>query len=327
VPVADFLEIIPSSAHIALFSISLLLMGGIVFRPSRKLAIAIVIIEIILCLLDQNRWQPWEYQFILMLFSFAVLRTDSSTWHSWLIIISGIYFFSGFSKLSPDFIHDTWNWLILQRGLGIDHPTLIIQRIGYMLPVFEMLIGLLLWIKRLKKFALVMIVILHVFNLVLLGPAGLNINPVIWPWNIFMPLACFYLLSEKIYYRPMYMYQWMLIILCLVMPFSMRFGVWDRYLSFTLYSGGMPQLMICSDEPDISKFNNGMDRSNSKIPCDSKILAAWDWGMNEMNTAPYPEYRVFKKIAKDWRKRYPGQKHQFYVTRSGFRYKVEKLDE
>jgi len=335
-----------------MFALSLLLMAGAVWEPTRRLITGVIILEILSCLLDQNRWQPWEYQFILMAFVYAGFEDHVKIKSGWLIILSGIYFFSGLSKLSPDFIHDTWQWLILNRWLGLHTLPGFVYKFGYVIPLVEIATGILILLPNWRKLSFKLILVIHIFNLILLGPTGLNINAVIWPWNVLMPLLAYYLfrvldqhgperksngvgikplpkgiqfsiLSNKNLWEDIRI--WLLVILCWILPFGMSMGYWDRYLSFTLYSGGVPQLMICSNDHEIDVIAPGSQRINSRIPCDDKLLAAWDWGMKAMKTAPYPEMRVYRKIAEDWKKAHPVSRNRFFIVRSGFNYRVEEM--
>ena len=92
-----------------------------------------------------------------------------------------------------------------------------------------------------------------------------------------------------------------------------------------LYSGGVEQLYICSHNPAAKKEMNAyMDKEFKVIPC-SPVLSVYKWGVAEMNTAPYPEKRVYKAIIKAWEKKYPGTTDRFYMYKPGFTYKVEEI--
>src|ERR1019366_5120531 len=67
VPPFNFL-FVPSFIHLVLFIFSLsALLALFIFPSKRFLLISVIIIEVFSCLLDQNRWQPWEYQYIFII--------------------------------------------------------------------------------------------------------------------------------------------------------------------------------------------------------------------------------------------------------------------
>src|SRR6187402_714402 len=72
IPPFDFLEGFTADVHLGLFYAAL---SGIflifLFPQSRLILLLTITIEFSSCLLDQNRWQPWEYQYIItVLFAF-----------------------------------------------------------------------------------------------------------------------------------------------------------------------------------------------------------------------------------------------------------------
>lgn len=65
---------------------------------------------------------------------------------------------------------------------------------------------------------------------------------------------------------------------------------------------------------------------NGYIPCKYPI-SVYNWSAIVMQTTPYPEDRVFRVIAQEWRKMFPHAEVQFYIFRSGFSPAMEKLRE
>ena len=68
-PVFDFLPSLPKPIDGILFGLTLifLLLIGTLRNP-QKYIIAFLVCAMILAILDQNRWQPWFYQYLLMFF-------------------------------------------------------------------------------------------------------------------------------------------------------------------------------------------------------------------------------------------------------------------
>ena len=76
VPPFNFL-FVPSVVHLVLFIFSLVTLLALFIFPSKKLLlISVIVIEILSCVLDQNRWQPWEYQYIFIILALVINFKD-----------------------------------------------------------------------------------------------------------------------------------------------------------------------------------------------------------------------------------------------------------
>lgn len=327
VPVLDILEKIPGLFQQCLFFFSLAAMATMFFLPGKKLALSILLAECLLCLFDLNRWQPWEYQFLFMLGVYSFAGNRPITRLNWQVIIIGLYFFSGFFKLNSGYTHDTWQNLVLQKWLGINNIPLWLLRAGYMNGMIEILAAVGLLFSTTRKWAVLILVLMHVFILLLLGPTGLNLNNVVWPWNILMPVLLIGLFNEpgKILSLPD-RHSYKLAIVCvawLILPFFHMKGFWDKYLSFALYSGGTEHLYICPCNhipEEIKKFE---EPAYSILPC-KKMISLYNWGMKELNVVPYPELRNYRAIAKKIDQKIP-EGNKYYLFKTGFRPEWRRL--
>ena len=328
IPVHDSLALLPASLHAVLFIISLVCLLLLLFFSNKKMIAVLLLAELLSCLLDQNRWQPWEYQFIFMLAVFVFIKEEKGIRFSWQLIIAGIFLFSGISKLNSAFIHDVWQSLMLHKWLGMGSVTIWADRAGYALPLIEMTAAVCLLISNTRKQAVWILTLMHLLILLMLGPLGLNINAVIWPWNILMPLLLFALFyDEPFQYRNARVWNRVsiLVLVCWwILPFFQLAGYWDKYLSSVLYSGGIEQLFICTSDPAAKKEMAVYMEEFKVIPC-SPVLSAYKWGVKEMRSAPYPEERVYRAIINAWRKRYPNTRDRFYIYKPGFAYTVREV--
>jgi hypothetical protein len=330
VPVHSILSAVPLYWHQVLLWSALFFMLLCLVFPGRKLALFILIPELLSCLLDQGRWQPWEYQFLFMLAAYVFYSNQQYLFTAWQLMLAGLYFFSGLSKINPAFIHDVWNHLFLHNWLGIYTNHEMIFRLGYALPLVEMLAAGLLCFERFRKVGIILLAAMHLIILALFGPLGLNRNPVIWPWNLLMPV-----LLVLLFYRQSFLpqrnfftkiFSWVMVGCFCILPWLHLADRWDHYLSFTMYSGGIGQLYLCTDDPAalqkmgkyMGSFRNGM------IPCRYPV-SVYHWGIREMNTAPYPQLRVYQSIGRQWKNRFPGVAVKFYIYTSGFSPRVEEL--
>lgn len=328
IPVNENLSSLPPIFHLLLLITSFACMAWLVVFPGKKMAMLLVVVELLSCLLDQNRWQPWEYQFICMIAVYSFINDEKKQLFTWQLIITGLYFFSGISKFNSAFIHDIWHNLFLRRWLGVTEITPWLTRLGYLLPLLEMGAAICLFFKQTRWIALWILITMHFVILLMLGPLGLEMNVVIWPWNVLMPLLLFILFSRQCfqpgkirYWRPV---TWLILVCWWMLPWLQLGGHWDKYLSSVLYSGGVPQLFICTDNVVAKKELGSLMTDGYKvIPC-TPALSTYQWGIFEMKTAPYPESRIYKAIVKKWKERYPGVNH-FYLYTPGFSYKLEEL--
>ena len=328
-PVSDLFAGLPEAVHIILFAASSISMLFLIFSPNRRTARVLLIAEILSCLCDQNRWQPWEYQFLFMTAAYVFVKDEDRLRFNWQLVAAGIYFFSGISKFNSSFIHDIWQNLILHHFFAIEHTNTWMLRAGYLLPVAEMLAGIGLLTIRMRRLSILFLAIMHLLILMGIGPFGLAINSVVWPWNIAMPVLLFRLFyyasfryKQKINWKP---FTWITLALWWIMPWLQLAGYWDKYLSSVLYSGGVEQLYICTDNPAAKKQLAFAFEKKINVPCDSSV-SLYKWSLAEMNVPPYPEPRVYKAVAKEWMKRYSEGNSKFIIIKPGFVPRVTELE-
>jgi hypothetical protein len=329
VPVSDLFSGLPAAVHIILFAVSLIGMLLFIFSGNKKIAWLFLIAEILSCLCDQNRWQPWEYQFLFMTTAYVIVKDEDRLRINWQLIIAGIYFFSGISKFSSAFIHDIWQNLLLHHFFGVAAPCKWLLRAGYVLPLAEMLAGIGLLTIRMRRPSIWFLAAMHLVILIGIGPFGLAVNSVIWPWNLAMPVILFLLFysdafryQKEVYRKP---FTSITLLLWWVMPWLQLAGYWDKYLSSVLYSGGVEQLYICSDNPVAAKQFASFFEQNKNVPCNT-ALSVYKWGMAEINVPPYPEPRIYRAVAKEWMKKYGEGNNKFMLIKPGFIPRVTELE-
>ncbi len=333
IPPFEFLDNIPNFVHLALFFIALSGIAFVGFFPKIKVILGLtIIIEISSCLLDQSRWQPWEYQYLLtFLFFFFYYREPKQFINYFSFLLIATYAFSGLHKLNGGFLYTVWERMILDRFMGFDAnqiQNIFIHYAGLALPIFEILAALgLLFSKNKRLFALLLIG-MHIFILIFLSPIGLNYNSIVWPWNVLMIFYLFILFfnhSTSISFRNLLSgFNIIPFTLIAILPIFSFFGLYDNYLSFNLYSGKLQSFRICVEEQKVDDdFKPFL--SKNRFYCDSKAsISVDDWAMKEMNVALYPEERIYLKIRKKWRKKYPNSEAEFVIYQ--YPYKKENIN-
>lgn len=326
-PVLESLYAVPSIIHLLLLATSLIALVMLLVRPlSYNVIIIVFASEIASCILDQNRWQPWEYQYLFTFFILLLNRkTPAYIVPAFAFILCSTYFYSGLSKFNPNFIAKIWDRLILKSFFNLPkeflrNPSLL--RLGYALPFIEMICGVALLFKPARRIAAILLVSMHLFNLVLLGPLGLRHNIVVWPWNVGMILFLYILFIKQ----PLNSFNFSLLfrrqnILVLifwgVLPLLTLIGKWDYYLSSNLYSANTPVLVMCvnsSAAPYPKELEPYILKDSRKICSGFGRINFTSWSLKELKVPCYPEIRIYKKIKKEMMARYPGYELSFFIS-------------
>ncbi len=317
--------IFPGWLHIFLFIGSIFLLLFVLFQPGNSIAIlALVAVEFVSCLADMTRWQPWQYLYLTLLVVHLVYKNNSKNlFKAYGIVMFSTYFFSGLSKLNGGFILLIWKRMILLRFMKLPASMVdmsVVNYLGYAIPGIEVLCSLLLFSKKYRSFAAVVLIVTHLFIMVMLGPVGLNFNPVVWPWNGVMIVLLYLLffnstcqLSLGACFNKNMLW---LSILWIILPVTNFFGFWDDYLSSNLYSGKTKHLYVCMDTtqyvlPKILKVNMS-DKKNALCE-NAATLSVSNWSLMELNVPAYPEKRYYIRLATMLSEKYPQNNSQFYL--------------
>lgn len=317
IPFFSFLQILPPFVHLILYFGSIFFLLLVALRPKQfRLLPILIIIEILACLLDQNRWQPWEYQYVFMFFILWVNRgNDKNVLSVLLIVLCSIYFYSGLQKVNPHFIKQVWSHTILNNFLHLStnitqQPNVL--RLGYVVPLLEMLLGIGLLLKKSRKIAIYFLLIMHILILLFIGPLGSCYNIIIWPWNLAMIVFLLIFLKQNIKSFDitsliLKRQNLFVLVVWIVFPILNFWGYWDYYFSSSLYSARIDICYIELNNPDknfeLKKYYRKKSVRDTAI--NKEIILLQDWALIELNTPPCPQARVYKKIKNEWERRYP----------------------
>lgn len=329
VPPFEFLENIPNYIHLALFFSALAGIAFVGFFQKNKFILGItIIVEVASCLLDQNRWQPWEYQYLLtFLFHFFYFKNQKQfvNYFSFLLIV--IYLNSGLHKLNGSFLYVVWEQMILIKFFGFNSNQIsntFCHFAGLSLGLIEVTAALgCLFFKNKKIYALLLIG-MHLFILILVSPIiGVNYNAIILPWNVLMIiliLIVFYNNETSLSFNNLLKsFNIIPFIILGILPFFCFLGLYDNFFSFNLYSGSLKYFRICVDENRISPAYKQYF-SNKKSFCSTKkVISGNDWSLKEMNVVIYPEVRFYKGIIKKWKEKNPNSEAEFYIYQYPFK--------
>jgi hypothetical protein len=178
--------------------------------------------------------------------------------------------------------------------------------IGYGIPLTEIGIAIGLVFRKTRNVSVLLAVITHI---VILSYLIINEqNTVVYPWNIAMILLAilgFYNSNNALKFWDnanirMRVIHGAAALFFLVLPALSPFGLWDKYLSFKLYSGSNGIWMIGLDkdeykkvDPELQPYFWKVDEPNGKYWIYVNL-----WAYEELNVPFYPEMRTFKRLGK-----------------------------
>ena len=290
-------------------AVALLLLAAVLSQGWRTTAAALGGC-VLLALQDQMRWQPWFYQYLLMLAAAAVCRDRRSEAFPVLcrILFVCLYIWSGLHKLTPAYarmyeatftapLAEQWPaWAVEMLRLG-----------GPVSPWLEIVLGAALCFRLTRNAGVIAAMGTHVAVLLLAGPAGTFTNTVIWPWNVVM-LAMVPLLFWRVADFGLRELRTgrhraaaaVLLLLAGVMPaFSMK-ERWDRYLSFHLYSGTERRMMIAVDDGAAAALPEDWRQQlqPSQHQPEVKELHYLAWSLAELRVPPPGDERLLLALAR-----------------------------
>ncbi|MES2764054.1 MAG: hypothetical protein V4677_17690 [Bacteroidota bacterium] len=289
----------------------LILLIAFSFSTQKKLpTVLLIFFCAYMCFDDQNRLQPWFYNYVLMLFVLLFYRhrvdepnNYTTVFISLQLLVALIYVFSGIQKMNSAFVPDTFEWMISSFDKVLSKRQLgIITKFGHAIPYFELSIGVLLLVKQLRFIILPLVILMHVLILIMLGPIGKSYNSVIWPWNIIMivlVLLLFADVKQERFFDISFLFKglsfYIVMTLMLIFPIFSLNNQYDSYLSSSLYSSNLNDCqLILSNKAykQLPKYIQAYCTTNE----DHNVLYIKRWCADELNVPCVPEYRIFKNV-------------------------------
>lgn len=278
----------------------------IFFAFNRPLIYCVVLLLFLFILEDINRFQPWVYMFCLMLLSVAFIYNkwgEQKVLFMIRMILAATYCWSGIQKLNHAFAVEIFPWLM--SPVGLKNFLLIHHRLAYLIPFIEVICGIALLTRSYYKYAGITLISMHLVLLYVLGPFGNAWNKLIWPWNAALIGIVILLINQKEYsgfflsMGSLFKSLWfiMLVILTCIMPAFSFSGLWDNYLSGSLYSGNIPEAIFYSSQNN-SYADSVMANIHNAVYSQKvgKYYVIDAWALDELNAPVYPEDRYFIRI-------------------------------
>jgi hypothetical protein len=306
-PILDGWPALGSPLDVAVVVALLAALPGVAIAPRpRWWAAAAAVLALILAADDQSRWQPWFYQYVVMLTALAIARDDGEALATWRLVLVGVYLWSGIQKLNATFVTHLFPWLleplapVLPAGL---HGLLL--RGWIVVPLMEIAVALGLLVPALRNAAVVGAIATHVAVLGLLGPLAHRTNAVVWPWN-----AALAVLAALLFWKDALPASRVLVprrlgphvvalLLFGALPALSFVGHWDDYLSGALYSGNVKAAALSLSDRVAAQLPDAARRHVVRNQVGANVLDVWEWSMGELGAPSYPETRVFRAVARE----------------------------
>lgn len=307
-PVLEGWPTIPAPVDVVVVGALLAVLGGVALVPRpRWWAGAATALALVLAADDQSRWQPWFFQYVVMLATLALARDAGDTLAAWRAVLVLLYLWSGLQKLNTTFMTQLFPWLVepLAGGLPAGLQRVLLGS-WLVIPLVEIAVAVGLLVPRLRNAAVVGAVATHVAVLGLLGPLGHGTNAVVWPWNAAMAALAALLFwnggraaaPHVVVPRRLGAHAAVLVLVG-VLPGLSFAGRWDAYLSGALYSGNVQAAALAVTDDVVSRLPDPARRHVARNRAGANVLDIWEWSMGELGVPSYPEDRVFRAVARD----------------------------
>ncbi len=206
-----------------------------------------------------HRLQVWFYFYGLLLFLFLWKKRISNEWLIMTMrgVVTGTYIWSGLHKFNSYFQTDIFPWLMEPLGLSS------FSWLAYGAGGVEVLIGIGLLFRPVRNLAVWASVAFHLVILGLLGPFGHQWNMVVWPWNLVMPFLVIFLffgikklnLRNRITRLLSFPAGLLVLFLVWILPGFNYLGITPEQLSFKMYAGSQPEMVLFFGETDRNLFD------------------------------------------------------------------------
>lgn len=274
-------------------------------------------------LLNQHRLQPWAYQGAIYATVFASMSVAQAK--RWLVVMAAsVYFYSGIGKIDYQFVHTVGQDFLRAvwfPGFGrlTDHfDAATMFRLAYVLPISESLVAIALLIPRSRRVAGVCVIVMHVALLAILGPWNLDHSAGVLCWNGLLVVQAWFLFvspsvhpgldldegldftreAKGVYSVVAPRISKSIMILALVMPLSERYGCWDHWMSWALYSPHTSRVEIEIHETAIDRLPAELVPYLSDDDRDQwNKLDLSEWSISRWKVPIYPQSRYQLAVA------------------------------
>ncbi|GAB4497825.1 MAG: hypothetical protein OHK0019_32140 [Saprospiraceae bacterium] len=312
----------------------ILLISTLIFTKRKPFLVLLNIWLLGLCAFDLNRLQPWVW-FYLLVFSVIVFgkkENEKAKVNALRWLLAGVYFWSGFNKLTPYFAEDNFAWFC--EAFDFTKPFSRFPALGYAVAFFEMSFAAgLLWEKTRPYFRWLVIGfhIVIIFFLI-----KLDWNRVVIPWNLAMA-GMVWVLNPSLEKRkdndapfttplPPSGGEGMGVGLTWLAPILCSFNLWPYTLSWQLYSNTQPEATFYRENnPVFATIEEEQIWGKYAFDDDSKLLLD-DWATDELKVPAFAAKRTFYQMGKYLIKNCNDDKGVYILTVNRWDKSAEKME-
>lgn len=317
VPFVAALTNVPSSVDwlaVAVVVVALII-AGVSTRETvwRRAMIAFAVATVLLMLLNQHRFQPWAYQFVLFATIMASCRAGVATQLMRWIVVS-IYVYSALSKFDYQFLHSLGPQFLSKLAgfagmVAADWPMDLQAWLASLFPIGELAIGIGLLAPRTRRIAMFAAIGSHVLLLLILGPWGLSHQPGVLVWNLFFIAQAWLLFAERKpneeandgepHLRLTERLCFLVTGIAIAFPASEPLGYCDHWPAWELYSPRSSRVQIAIHDSAIDRLPPvvQLQLSPASEYSDWRQLHIDRWSLDSLSVPIYPEDRFQMGVA------------------------------
>ncbi|MEI8017354.1 MAG: hypothetical protein WCH39_04090 [Schlesneria sp.] len=322
VPLVLVASDVPRSAEWGLLVTLLISLLSAVFvqrEEIRRLACVFVgLTTLSLVMIDQHRFQPWAWQFVILSFVFA-LADDSTVKICWRWLVISIYAWSAWSKMDQGFVDGHGRFLLdgLFRSVGFikgieTYPEAVIRYLTAVIPLFELLVAIGLCWNRTRFLAVIGAAIIHTALLLALGPFGHRHQPGVLIWNFFFLIQngiLFLRTSSSQPFSPTNSIgspiqfgnrlASLLVVSAIIWPSLESFGLCDHWPAWAVYAAKPERVTVFVHSDDLSKLPESLRQylGHQLVIDDSHPLRIDRWSLDALYVPIYPQDRFQVGVA------------------------------
>jgi hypothetical protein len=291
-----------------------LAMLGAHWRLMLRVNLTLLVLSI---LQDQNRFQPWAYQYAMIGMAMACMsRARALRMARWYVF--GLYFYSGLSKLDDSFCRElgpTFLSAALEPfGLNPGRWTEATRMLACLsMPAFEIAVAWLLLFNRTRRVGLVGAVAQHSALIWILGPWNLNHSAIVLVWNVALIIEVVQLFGgSKIptaleVNTKLGSLAGQVFWIAMILPGGERLGLCDAWPGHALYASHAERSDVFVHEGDLDRYPQSIIRcleSGGATPWRRVNLTGWSRDIR--GTPLYPSGRVGNAVAEFLEERFAG---------------------
>jgi len=254
---------------------------------------------------DINRAHPWMLYYTLGWATIALTHQKDIQFTVLMrLLMVCVYFWSGVHKINPNFFEYAWPYLV-EGVVGKVGQGSVGLQLGYAIPVIESGLAIGLLFPRSRKWAMSLLIAMHIGILMSIGPTGQNWNLVVWPWNLIMVVNLLILFSKERTWLPkVRIARWwfanLFILLVGIMPALHILHLWPPYLSWSVYSMKQSELLITVDEHSAACLpKNLLEADFAPSEAGLKTYYLLDWSTQSLKTPHFPHSLVYARVAEE----------------------------